>query len=101
MLIRPAGAVTAADWTEADSLAARREGWNLFDVGPDYGLQVQRYDNAAEVTLPDGTHPPQLANDWEAHRLVRDGSARGSALHVKALALVGAEERDTILNPEG
>lgn len=87
------------EWTKEDSAAALREGWGLFDTGRDYGLQAQREDNAAGVILPDGTHPPQLANDWEAHRLIREGVARGSALHIKALALVGAEERNTIENP--
>lgn len=99
MMIRPAASVAATEWTPEDSLGAKREGWDLFDCGPDYGMQVQRYDNAEDVTLPDGTHPPQLENDWAAHRLVREGIARGSALHIKALAMVGDEERDTILNP--
>lgn len=90
---------TKPTWTDENKLAAQREGWNLFDCGRDYGMQVQRYDYPEKVTLPDGTHPPQLENDWVAHRLVREGVARGSALHVKALALVGDEERHTIENP--
>lgn len=76
-------------WTKEDSLAAQREGWDVFDAGGD-GMQVQRID------APDDGSDPLLASDAVAHRLVREGVLRGSDLHIKALAAVSETERDII-----
>jgi hypothetical protein len=88
------------EWTGADYDAALAEGWNLFS-SDGTGCQIERIDDPdGWPRLPDGSAPPLLASDDEAHRIVRDGALRGSALHSKALAMVTERERRGILTGE-
>ncbi len=73
-----------------DHAAARREGWDVFDCGPDPDgrtrLQLQRLDTPA-----DGE--PPFADDRDAWALVVLRARAGSALHRAALASVDDTER--------
>jgi hypothetical protein len=72
-------------WTVEDSVAATREGWDLFECsGSAHGpLQLQRFDWPAEVEgAPD---PYPFDTDDDVWRHVRTHAATGSALHRKAL----------------
>ncbi len=73
-----------------DNTAASREGWALFDCGPDPDgraqLQLQRLDTPA-----DGE--PPFADDRDAWALVVLRARAGSALHRTALASVDDTER--------
>ncbi|MEE3755212.1 hypothetical protein [Mycobacterium intracellulare] len=81
-------------WLGEDSAAASREGWDLFECsGSEHGdLQLQRFDCPAEVeSAPD---PYPFVMDADVWRHVRTRAADGSALHKKALAVLGTR------NPE-
>lgn len=82
--LRAGAAMTDTDsdlieWTAADSGAAYKEGWDIFECSA-YGhdaWEVQRDDDAAI-----------LEDDADAWKLIVDGAAAGSPLHVKALAFL-------------
>jgi hypothetical protein len=81
-------------WTEEDNFAAAREGWTLSEA--EDGVQIQRYDCAEEHSEDLGIDLPQLENDRAAWCLVVQGARRGSAVHEKALRLIGPEEKARI-----
>lgn len=83
-------------WGDADLLAAGKEGWAVFNLGEEHA-SIEHFHVASEWTLSDGSHPPQLNTDDEAHELVRQGALRGSLLHIKALMVVSTEEQWLIM----
>lgn len=78
-------------WLAEDHAAASREGWDLFECfGSDDGnLQLQRFDCPAEVHCAPDPYP--FATDVDVWRHVLTRAATGSALHVKALAILRLE----------
>ena len=76
-----------------DHAAARREGWDVFDCGPDPEgrprLQLQRED------APEDREPP-FASDRDAWKHVVTRARAGSALHRAALDAVDDTERLSI-----
>ena len=73
-----------------DNTAAAREGWDLFDCGPDPEgrpqIQLQRED------APEDREPP-FASDRDAWEHVVTRARAGSALHRAALDAVDDTER--------
>lgn len=88
-------------WLAEDSAAAAREGWDLFECsGSDHGdLQLQRFDCPAEVECAPDPYP--FATDEDVWRHVRMRAASGSALHMKALAILGVENPDELQRIHG
>ena len=76
-----------------DHAAARREGWDVFDCGPDPEgrprLQLQREDT------PEDREPP-FASDRDAWEHVVTRARAGSVLHRAALDAVDDTERMSI-----
>ena len=73
-----------------ENTAAAREGWDLFDCGPDPEgrpqIQLQRED------APEDREPP-FASDHDAREHVVTRARAGSALHRAALDAVDDTER--------
>lgn len=73
-----------------DHVAARRDGWDVFDCGPDPEgrpqIQLQRED------APEDREPP-FASDRDAWEHVVTRARAGSALHRAALDAVNDTER--------
>lgn len=67
----------AEQWTTADSIAAQREGWDVFETGQtDDHAEIQADDEAAIFEL-----------DGDALEHVIDEADTGSELHMKALRI--------------
>ncbi|WP_157681612.1 hypothetical protein [Mycobacterium sp. JS623] len=77
-----------ADWSDEDSAAASREGWDLFECsGSDHGdMQLQRFDCPDEVENAPIPYP--FDSDADVWRHVKTRAADGSPLHRKALDLL-------------
>jgi hypothetical protein len=83
-------------WTLADSKAARAEGWDVWDCdGSENGrFQLCRCDDDPEAERCDATGEMRGAafdDDEGAWRHVVALAREGSALHVKALAFITAQ----------
>ena len=83
-------------WLAEDHAAASREGWDLFECsGSDDGdVQVQRFDCPAEVECAPDPYP--FTTDADVWLHVRARAASGSALHLKALAILGVRNPDEL-----
>ena len=83
-------------WTDADSDAAAREGWNLWEA--DGETQVQRYDDPESIPK---VKIPHLEDDAAAWSLVVAGVRAGSSLHMKAFRLASSAERTLMTETTG
>jgi hypothetical protein len=66
-------------WTEADSVAACREGWDIFYLDAD--------ETRPEIEFLQDEPENRLTNDDQAIAIVEYMAAYGSPLHTKALKL--------------
>ncbi len=73
-----------------DHAAARREGWDVFDYGPDADGRAQV--RLGRMDTPEDGQPP-FPNDCDAWQHVVARARAGSALHQAALAAADDIER--------
>lgn len=83
----------SATWTTEDSIAAVREGWDIFTCsgGSENGLyQLCKLDAPEDEHWrgTDGTTPPALDDDSDAWEVVWRAADGGSSLHQRALAFL-------------
>ncbi|ANA86310.1 hypothetical protein BEN60_gp052 [Gordonia phage Smoothie] len=73
------------NWTNADSVLAHGEGWDIFECsGSSAGdFQIQKFDDPDEWISSGRPYP--FRDDTDVWRHVSALAAKGSALHVRAL----------------
>lgn len=89
------------DWTPADIAAASAEGWDIFDCDghETHPWQLQCFDSLEDSGWPPGK-PYPFANDLDAWLHVARKAAEGSALHIRAMAVLQTHspvEHDSIM----
>jgi phage terminase large subunit-like protein len=71
-------------WTQADSVEALSQGWEIFDTGE--FLEIQRVDDMSDHRAS-GVPEPVFDSDEDAVHEVRQMAAKGISLAIKAIAI--------------
>lgn len=86
------------DWPRQFQRQAALEGWDVFFTGGDLGHAVYEIEKVDFPESDDGDELPAVFDDdYDAVRHVLREAARGSALHVRAVAFLALESPEELL----